>query len=216
MSDRTSPDSISPDPRPVKVHAGAWLFRHRTSLPLPIAAAILAIPTGTGSKGSLLPFAGVATTVVGEAIRLWGVRHIGAVSRTRSERLGPLIESGPFAYVRNPLYIGNMLLWVGFALTARLWWLAPIAFALLAAEYHAIVGWEERLLVQRIGDAYRDYMRRVPRWVPRFGLPSVSVSSVPSSVASAPFPWSETVFSERGTLMAMAAGYLLLWLKARF
>ena len=216
MSDRTSPDSISADRPPVKADFGGWLFRHRTALPLPIAAAILAIPARNDVGGAALPAAGVAVTIVGEAIRLWGVRHIGAVSRTRSERLGPLIDSGPFAYVRNPLYIGNMLLWVGFALTARLWWLAPIAFALLAIEYHLIVRWEEQLLIQRIGDGYRDYMRRVPRWVPRFGLPSVSVSSVPSSVASAPFPWSETVFSERGTLMAMAAGYLLLWLKARF
>ena len=184
-------------------------------MPLPIAATILAIPTGAGNTGSLMPFAGVATTVVGEAIRLWGVRQIGAVSRTRSERLGPLIESGPFAYVRNPLYIGNMLLWVGFALTARLWWLAPIAFALLAIEYHWIVRWEEQLLSLRIGDGYRDYMRRVPRWVPR----SVSVPSVlreRSAVPLAPYSWKETVFSERGTLMAMAVGYLLLWLKARF
>jgi protein-S-isoprenylcysteine O-methyltransferase Ste14 len=218
MSDRTSPDSISGNPPPVKAEgdAGGWLFRHRTALPLPIAAAILVIPAGNDTVGVTLPAAGVAVTVLGEAIRLWGVRHIGAISRTRSERLGPLVDSGPFGYVRNPLYIGNILLWVGFALMARLWWLAPIALALLAAEYHAIVGWEERLLVQRIGDAYRDYMRRVPRWLPRFRLPSVSVSSVPSSVASAPFPWSETVFSERGTLIAMAAGYLLLWLKARF
>src|SRR6185436_1207775 len=129
MSDRTSPDSISPDPQPVKAEgdAGGWLFRHRTALPLPIAAAILAIPAGTDVGGTTLPAAGVAVTVLGEAIRLWGVRHIGAISRTRSERLGPLVDSGPFGYVRNPLYIGNILLWVGFALTARLWWLAPIA-----------------------------------------------------------------------------------------
>ncbi len=214
MSDRTSPDSISPHPQPVKAEgdAGGWLFRHRTALPLPIAAAILAIPAGNDAGGTTLPAVGVAVTVLGEAIRLWGVRHIGAISRTRSERLGPLVDSGPFGYVRNPLYIGNILLWVGFALTARLWWLAPIAFVLLAAEYHAIVGWEERLLVQRIGDAYRDYMTRVPRWIPR----SVSVPSVLSSASSAAFTWRETVFSERGTLMAMAVGYLLLWLKARF
>ena len=209
MSDRTSPDSISPDLQPVKVAAGGWLFRHRTALPLPIAAAILAIPAGNDPVGAALPATGVAITVLGEAIRLWGVRHIGAISRTRSERLGPLIDSGPFRYVRNPLYIGNVLLWVGFAVTARLWWLAPVAFALLAAEYHAIVGWEERLLVQRIGDAYREYMTRVPRWIP-------TLRASGSDRAATSFSWLETLFSERGTLIAMAFGYLLLWLKARF
>ncbi len=218
MSDRTSPDSISRSPSAVKEAAGGWLFRHRTALPLPIAAAILAIPAASRDTGVLMPAAGIATTMVGEAIRVWGVRHIGAVSRTRSERLGPLIESGPFAYVRNPLYIGNMLLWVGFALTARLWWLAPLAFVLLAAEYHAIVGWEERLLVERIGEQYREYLTRVPRWIPRSnrgerGDRECSELSAPSAAA---FSWSSTLFSERGTLIAMAAGYLLLWLKARF
>ena len=214
MSDRTSPDSISPDPS-VKAErvegAGGWLFRHRTALPLPIAVAIVAIPAGDTS-GEALAAAGVAVTVAGEAIRLWGVRHIGAISRTRSERLGPLVDSGPFGCVRNPLYIGNLLLWAGFALTARLWWLAPIAFALLAIEYHFIVRWEEQLLVQRVGDPYRDYLLRVSRWLPR---PS-SASSVRTSVSSSPFAWRDTIFSERGTLIAMAAGYLLLWLKARF
>ena len=211
MSDRTSPDSISPDRQPVKAEgdAGGWLFRHRTALPLPIAAAILAIPARNDVGGLGLPGAGVAITMLGEAIRLWGVRHIGSISRTRSERLGPLIDTGPFGYVRNPLYIGNVLLWVGFALTARLWWLAPLTLALLAAEYHAIVGWEERLLVQRIGDAYRDYMRRVPRWIP-------TLRALDSPRGSTSFTWLETLFSERGTLMAIALGYLLLWLKARF
>jgi protein-S-isoprenylcysteine O-methyltransferase Ste14 len=192
--------------------AGGWLFRHRTSLPLPIAAAILLIPAENGTGGAMLPLVGAAITALGEAIRLWGVRHIGAISRTRSERLGPLVDSGPFGHVRNPLYIGNVLLWVGFALAAGLWWLAPVAFALLAIEYHFIVRWEERLLVQRIGVSYTEYTARVPRWLPRLA----SASAAPSVVPSAAFSWRETVFSERGTLIAMAAGYLLLWLKARF
>ena len=73
------------------------------------------------------------------------MHHIGAISRTRSERLGPLIDSGPFAHVRNPLYIGNVLLWIGFALSAKLPWLAPVVFLLLALEYrHRPLG----------GDAY--------------------------------------------------------------
>ena len=56
----------------------------------------------------------------GELLRLWGVHHIGAISRTRSDRLGPLVDTRPFALVRNPLYLGNIALWVGFAVSARL------------------------------------------------------------------------------------------------
>ena len=144
----------------------------------------------------------------GELVRLWAVRHIGAISRTRSDRLGPLVQSGPFAYVRNPLYLGNLALWTGFALTARLVWLVPLALVLLSAAYHAIVRWEESLLESRLGDAYRVYVRRVPRWIP-------TVPARRTPLAVRPFTWGETLFSERGTLMAIAAGYLLLWLKLR-
>jgi protein-S-isoprenylcysteine O-methyltransferase Ste14 len=200
---------------------GGWLFRHRTSLPLPVALAILIIPAGDGWRSPLVVAAGVLVTVAGECIRLWGVHHIGAISRTRSDRLGPLIDTGPFALVRNPLYIGNILLWVGFALAARLVWLAPIALVLLAAEYHAIVRWEESLLLDRMGEPYRDYLTRVGRWLPTTfdrrdrgarREKDFSATSAPSAVS---FSWGETFFSERGTFVAIVLGYVLLWLKAR-
>jgi protein-S-isoprenylcysteine O-methyltransferase Ste14 len=186
---------------------GGWLFRHRTSLPGPIALAIVAIP-GQESTSPFLVGVGVAITILGELIRLWGVHHIGAISRTRSERLGPLVAGGPFALVRNPLYVGNILLWVGFALAARLIWLAPIVLVLLALEYHAIVRWEESLLESRLGQEYRDYAARVPRW-----LPSPHRGDRGLRRATAGFSLSATFFSERGTLIAMALGYLVLWIK---
>ena len=216
--------------------AGGWLFRHRTALPLPIAVALLAIPSNQTQGSRWAIPAGVILTSAGELLRLWGVWHIGVVSRTRSNRLGPLIESGPFAFVRNPLYLGNIALWVGFALVARLIWLTPLILVLLATEYHAIVRWEEALLESRLGDAYRDYAARVPRWVPtlhhvrtlhltlhhrgHWGHGGKDQQGFTSASSVSPvlerFSVRDTFFSERGTLIAMAAGYLLLWLKARF
>jgi protein-S-isoprenylcysteine O-methyltransferase Ste14 len=190
---------------------GGWLFRHRTSLPGPIALAIVILPAGEPPPSAFVVGAGVAITIVGELIRLWGVHHIGAISRTRSERLGPLVASGPFALVRNPLYVGNILLWVGFALAARLIWLAPIVLVLLALEYHAIVRWEESLLESRLGQAYRDYAARVPRWIPSPHRGDRGLRRVREG-----FSLSATLFSERGTLIAIALGYVLLWLKTQF
>jgi protein-S-isoprenylcysteine O-methyltransferase Ste14 len=149
---------------------------------------------------------GIALVGVGEGLRLWAVRHIGVVSRTRSDRLGPLVASGPFARVRNPLYVGNIMLWMGFALCAQSPWLAPAFAAMLAFEYHAIVRWEERILNERLGAQYRAYAAQVPRWLPRASRGSVG--------ATAAFSWRETLYSERGTLIAIAIGYALLWLKA--
>jgi protein-S-isoprenylcysteine O-methyltransferase Ste14 len=202
---------------------GGWLFRHRTALPLPVAIAILTLRIGEAPPSAGLVATGIFVTILGEVIRLWGVHHIGAISRTRSDRLGPLVASGPFARLRNPLYIGNIALWAGFALTARLVWLAPVIIVLLGLEYHAIVRWEEGLLESRLGDAYRAYAACVPRWMPRWNRGergerralenNLSANSASSAVK--PYSLRATLFSERGTLLAIAAGYLLLWIKLR-
>jgi protein-S-isoprenylcysteine O-methyltransferase Ste14 len=192
---------------------GGWLFRYRTSIPVPIALALLLIPAANSSSSlstSLLPI-GVLTVAAGEAVRLWAVHHIGAISRTRSDRLGPLIDTGPFGLVRNPLYLGNILLWLGFALSARLLWVAPLIVILLAVEYHAIVRWEETLLADRLGDSYRRYMTRVPRWIPK--RPANSPMSLDAAAAHV-FSWRDTLYSERGTLIAIVVGYGLLTAKA--
>ena len=189
---------------------GGWLFRHRTALPLPVAIAIVTLPVDDPTPAPFLVGIGVGITIVGELIRLWGVHHIGAISRTRSERLGPLVASGPFALIRNPLYVGNILLWVGFAVAARLVWLAPVVVMLLGLEYHAIVRWEETLLESRLGQAYRDYAARVPRWIPWLRRGDRGLRR-----AMEGFSLSATLFSERGTFVAIAGGYILLWLKAQ-
>ena len=205
----TEPQSTEQDPDTLR-QFGGWLFKHRTAIPIPIAVALLLIPTGTPplSLSTSSAWIGVPLVVAGELVRLWAVHHIGVISRTRSERLGPLIDTGPFSLVRNPLYLGNILLWIGFALSARLLWLVPIVVLLLALEYQAIVMWEERLLESRVGAPYRGYIERVPRWLPLLRAPTPA----PSGGA---FSWRDTFYSERGTLIAIAVGYLLLWAKAK-
>ena len=205
ISDQRSPDSTK---------IGGWLFRHRTSIPVPFALALLGLRLGEAPFSWTLVGAGVVLTLAGEGIRVWAVHHIGAISRTRSDRLGPLVDSGPFGLVRNPLYIGNILIWVGFALTARLVWMAPVVLLLLTLEYHAIVRWEEQLLESRLGPAYGDYLQRVPRWIP--GSSAGKSAEPRAHHSTAPFSSGATFFSERGTLIAIALGYVLLWLKSRF
>jgi protein-S-isoprenylcysteine O-methyltransferase Ste14 len=199
ISDQSSPDST---------RLGEWLFRRRTVIPVPFAVALLLLPASAGRFSRILVVVGVAMTAAGELVRLFSVHHIGVISRTRSDRLGPLITTGPFRIVRNPLYVGNILVWSGFALTARVPWAAPVIAALLLAEYHQIVRWEEWRLEERYEGVYRNYIAHVPRWLPHWP------SAVDDRPGDAAFSWRESFFSERGTLLAIAAGYLLLWLKA--
>jgi protein-S-isoprenylcysteine O-methyltransferase Ste14 len=187
--------------------AGGWLFRQRTWIPVPLALALLFLPSADDPSVIQL-LAGATIVALGEGVRLWAVRHIGVISRTRSDRLGPVIRSGPFARLRNPLYLGNIALWVGLAVSAHLLWLAPIFVVLLGLEYHAIVRWEEELLRERRGDDYAAYAQDVPRWIPSIGRPP----SRPSPNTDL-YSWRDTLFSERGTLIGIAAAYLLLLLK---
>lgn len=204
----SQPQSQQQDPDAL-VRIGGWLFRQRTWLPLPIGLALVLWPSHP-LEAPFLVWIGVGLVASGELLRLWAVRHIGVVSRTRSDRLGPLVATGPFARLRNPLYFGNIALWIGFAASAGLVWLIPPIVLLLAFEYHAIARWEERLLEERLGDNYREYAARVPRWIPL-----ASPVRLNPQVSSLKFSWRDTLFSERGTLMAIALGYVLLWYKSQ-
>src|SRR5262245_19676313 len=85
---------------PLLVRLGAWAFRQRSWLPVPLGIAVGGFRTGQ-ANGLWPVAAGLALVAVGELMRLWAVRHIGTISRTRtSTRQGPLIMSGPFRMVR--------------------------------------------------------------------------------------------------------------------
>jgi protein-S-isoprenylcysteine O-methyltransferase Ste14 len=73
-----------------------------------------------------------------------------------------LTTSGPYAYTRNPLYFGSLILAGGFALAARSWWIAGIMVAMFFAIYLPVITAEERFLRQTFPD-YDNYARQVPR-----------------------------------------------------
>ncbi len=127
----------------------------------------------------------------GEGIRLWAVGYIGRRSRTRGGEVGALIDVGPYARLRNPLYVGNLLIWTGFGVVG--WPAVGAVLPLLGLHYQLITLWEERQLATQLGPAYLDYMDRVPRWWP---------SGPPRAGSWHP---GEAVRSERGTFVAIAA-----------
>jgi protein-S-isoprenylcysteine O-methyltransferase Ste14 len=77
-----------------------------------------------------------------------------------------LTTSGPYAYTRNPLYLGSLLLAAGFAIAARSWWIVAFMVAMFAAIYVPVIAGEERYL-RRMFPGYEHYARHVPRMLPR-------------------------------------------------
>jgi len=76
-----------------------------------------------------------------------------------------IVESGPYRYIRNPMYLGHLIFLVGLAVVLRSW-IALAVFVLHAAWFDRRVREDEARLTQLFGDAYRDYCRRVKRWIP--------------------------------------------------
>jgi protein-S-isoprenylcysteine O-methyltransferase Ste14 len=77
-----------------------------------------------------------------------------------------LATSGPYAYTRNPLYLGSLLIGVGFAIAARSWWVGALLIVMFFAIYMPVIRGEEKFLREKFPD-FDDYARRVPRMFPR-------------------------------------------------
>ena len=78
-----------------------------------------------------------------------------------------LTTSGPYAYTRNPLYLGSLMMAAGFAIAARSWWIVVVMVLMFTLIYVPVIAGEERYLRQTFPE-YRDYVRHVPRIFPRF------------------------------------------------
>jgi protein-S-isoprenylcysteine O-methyltransferase Ste14 len=159
-----APPQISEAEQRPSARLGAVLFRHRGWLPVPF----LLVPLL--ARGTMQPrnwIAGFALIVLGEAIRLAGVAAAGTVTRRRSRTVQRLVTYGIFAWMRNPLYVGNFLIWIGFTVISGVLWFIPVAVLLFAIEYSLIVRYEEGVLESIFGPEYLAYKASTPRWIPR-------------------------------------------------
>ena len=143
---------------------GAVLFRNRSWLPVPFLLVALLVPANSSGVNWII---GGILIVVGEVVRLSGVAAAGTVTRRRSRDVQRLVTYGIFRWVRNPLYVGNFLIWMGFVVISGVLWFLPLAILLFGVEYTFIVAYEEGVLESIFGQEYLDYKKTTPRWIPR-------------------------------------------------
>ena len=76
-----------------------------------------------------------------------------------------LVTSGPFAISRNPMYLANTLLLIGAGFVSGIAWFLPLAFIAAFATQKMAIEREEKVLTTKFGKKYRDYAKRVRRWI---------------------------------------------------
>ncbi|MCD5384264.1 isoprenylcysteine carboxylmethyltransferase family protein [candidate division WOR-3 bacterium] len=178
-----------------------WIFKHRGCLP--VLPGLLLILFSKPYKETLI--ISLFLMALGELIRIFSVAYIGGRtrgSRTNAERL---VTAGPYGIVRNPIYIGNFFIGMGFVSLFNLWlpWMFLIYIPLFFLEYKIIIDVEEEFLLAKFGDEYRRYRRDVPSIFPlpkRYNRDKINPDFI------------RALKSERDTFITIVLVYLLTYL----
>jgi protein-S-isoprenylcysteine O-methyltransferase Ste14 len=111
---------------------------------------------------------------VGGLILAFGIGlQIACIRTLKSAKTTPLfkkptmqiLQRGPYAKSRNPIYIAVLLQFSGLALMFNTWWIVAILPVLFLYLHFGVIAGEERYLERKFGDDYRAYMSGVPRWL---------------------------------------------------
>jgi len=193
---------------------GRFFFRYRNALfPLLFLACVLLVRPGYFFENRAVAYSvdalGALVVLLGESVR---ILVIGLVYIRRGGHRGRvfahgLVTEGIYAHVRNPMYLGNILIALGVCLLYGSPRLLAIAFPFFLLVYWTITLEEESYLEDRFGEAYLEYRNGTPRILPR-------LSGLSTTMEQYSFNWRRVVHQEYGTFFATLGGvYALLVLK---
>ncbi|MDQ6973219.1 MAG: isoprenylcysteine carboxylmethyltransferase family protein [Mariprofundaceae bacterium] len=133
----------------------AWFASHRIVATAPVAVLLIVMADPT----PVLLAAGAALVALGEAGRMWSSGHI--------DKNAALATAGPYAHTRNPLYVANMLLLLGFCVMSGNLWLGILAVLAFTMIYRPVIREEKEHMIKLFGDDYRRWAEEVPLFFPR-------------------------------------------------
>jgi protein-S-isoprenylcysteine O-methyltransferase Ste14 len=126
---------------------------------------------GSQIETGLFAYLAFPLWIIGGVILLWSFRDFLVKGRGTPAPIDPpkeLVVAGFYRYVRNPMYVGVLLTLIGHFLWFGFWLLLTYAAFAFIATHLFVTLYEEPTLKKKFGAAYEDYLKRVPRWIPRF------------------------------------------------
>lgn len=182
---------------------GDFFFKYRSYIPVPFVLVMIIF-----MKPTLVSIvAGFMIAATGELIRIRAVSYAGSETRTTSGVGGTyLVTQGPYSMVRNPLYIGNIMIYCGIGVMSKALfpWLQIFAFFFFLFQYYCIILAEENFLASRFGETFAKYKASVGRFIPWFyNVPVEIRSKLPLNIKAG-------LKSERRSLQAFTICSLII------
>ena len=185
------------------VELGEKLFQWRDYTAIPIFMFILLIASPSARTATI----GTLLILAGEGIRVYTVGFLGQTANERDAQSEFVISHGPYALIRNPLYVGNMVVILGVLIYAGTPIVGLLALVFFGFQYHCVVKYEESFMLAKFGEEYQRYMERVPAWIP-IKVPMVEDFPVPPSITAA-------IKMERKSITVMGIILFLLMLASK-
>ncbi|WP_312207918.1 methyltransferase family protein [Epilithonimonas hominis] len=150
---------------------------------------------------------GLFITILGQLIRgiTIGLAYIVRGGKDKKVYADGLVTQGIFNHVRNPLYVGNILMLLGVGILANSMIYTFVIMPLFMFIYQTIVLAEENFLRQKFGQQFDDYTKRVNRWIP-------NLSGIGETLSSMEFKWKRWLIKEYNTQFVWLSGIALILL----
>ena len=130
----------------------------------PLVLALILYSFETEDEWYIWP-AGISIFLSGLFLRIWAQQHLHYRLKVKKY----LTTTGPYSFVRNPIYLGNTFICLGLIVTSELLWLVPMILLYCFCIYSFVVSYEEEHLLEKYGEPYKKYLSEVPRWFPKIG-----------------------------------------------
>ncbi len=178
---------------------GNFLFHTRNVLfPILIATVLFLWPPVAINNvpGIYLMVIGLTMLMIGQGLRILaiGLSYIVRGGRMRRIYAENLVTDGLFSHCRNPLYVGNILIVMGFVFVSGNLTGLIVGSLVFITIYRLIVHSEESFLSAKFGEAYTAFCTDVPRWIPRF-------KGLRETIKNYEFDWPKVAVKEYGTIM---------------
>jgi protein-S-isoprenylcysteine O-methyltransferase Ste14 len=196
---------------------GLWLFKYRSILPLILLGGGLFYYVWAQMHG-LRPFAlnspseewylyaCMAVSFLGLIVRIYIVGHTPVNTSGRNTSEGQVADTinqtGMYAMVRHPLYVGNFIMWLGVALLTASIWFVLLFIAVYWLYYERIMFAEEQFMRKKFGNAYTDWASKTPAFVPDLTL---------YKKPALPFSWKKVLKKEKNGFAAVFIVFYLFY-----